>query len=185
MRWQPVTRHPAARVHRILRAGRAGRILRVLCIHPLSTAPAAVVAAAVLAVTSACGEGAPTRGRAAGGEGSGAASAVASSAAVPMDSLPALPVPSEHTEGAALFVAHCEECHGRAATGTEQGPPLVHMYYRPDHHSDMAFVMAVQRGVRAHHWGFGDMPPRPEVSRPETDRIIAYVRWLQQQAGVL
>lgn len=186
MRWQAVTRNPAARVPRAVRTARAARILPIVYVRPLSKAAAAGVAAAVLAVASACTEGGPTtKGSAAGGEGGAAAGAGASAPAVPMDSLRSLPVPSEHAEAAALFVAHCEECHGAAAMGTEQGPPLVHMYYRPDHHSDMAFVMAVQRGVRAHHWGFGDMPPRPEVSRPETDRIIGYVRWLQRQAGVL
>ena len=39
------------------------------------------------------------------------------------------------------------------------GPPLVHKIYQPGHRSDMAFVLAAQNGVRAHHWPFGNRPP--------------------------
>jgi hypothetical protein len=42
----------------------------------------------------------------------------------------------------------------------------------------------MQRGVAAHHWRFGDMPPQPQVSAAEREEIIAYVRWLQRDAGI-
>lgn len=100
------------------------------------------------------------------------------------DALVELQPPLEHARGAELFARHCEECHGPAASGSDQGPPLVHPVYEPSHHGDIAFQMAVQRGVRAHHWRFGDMPPRPEVSIGEADTITAYVRWLQRQVGI-
>ena len=45
--------------------------------------------------------------------------------------------------------------------------------------------MAAERGVRAHHWQFGDMPPRPEVEHEEVLGIIAYIRFLQQQVGIV
>jgi mono/diheme cytochrome c family protein len=93
-------------------------------------------------------------------------------------------VPAEHRTGEALFRAHCAECHGEAALGTERGPPLVHVVYEPGHHADAAFLLAVQRGVRAHHWRFGDMPPLPDVSRREAEEVVGYVRWLQREAGV-
>ena len=98
--------------------------------------------------------------------------------------LRALAVPAEHGEGERLFDVSCAPCHGEAALGTPQGPPLVHIYYEPNHHADGAFVSAVSRGVSAHHWGYGDMPPLPTVTIEQTQQIIGYVRWLQREAGV-
>ena len=93
-------------------------------------------------------------------------------------------IPPALEGGERAFDANCTECHGRRALGTEQGPPLVHIVYEPSHHADGAFVLAVQRGVRAHHWGFGDMAPIPGLSGEEVAEIIAYVRFLQRQAGI-
>ncbi|MBI3325549.1 MAG: cytochrome c [Nitrospinae bacterium] len=97
---------------------------------------------------------------------------------------PGTAVPSEFTRGEALFGAHCARCHGLSAEGTKQGPSLLWRIYAPNHHSDASFYQAVRQGVRAHHWRFGDMPLIPEVAQDEVGQIIAYVRWLQQQAGV-
>ena len=94
------------------------------------------------------------------------------------------PTPAEHIEGERLFDANCARCHGAAARGTELGPPLVHIIYEPNHHSDAAFYLAAQNGVVAHHWSFGDMPPQPQVSREQLAMIVAYVRWLQRNAGI-
>jgi mono/diheme cytochrome c family protein len=105
-------------------------------------------------------------------------------AAVDTVGLRRLPVPAEFHRGAERFRASCASCHGEAALGSDQRPPLVHMIYEPNHHAGFSFVMAAERGVRAHHWSFGDMPPRPEVSREEVMEIVAYVRWLQREAGV-
>ena len=93
-------------------------------------------------------------------------------------------VPTEFRGGADLFQANCLVCHGEAALGTGEGPPLVHIYYEPNHHADFAFYMAVGQGVRAHHWNFGDMPPVAGLSQAEVTDIIAYVRWLQRETGV-
>ena len=76
------------------------------------------------------------------------------------------------------------ECHGIAGTGTDQGPPLVDPIYRPGHHADIAFQMAVERGVRAHHWRFGDMTPIPGLSEEQVQEIVFYVRFLQEAAGI-
>jgi mono/diheme cytochrome c family protein len=62
--------------------------------------------------------------------------------------------------GRAAFQRSCASCHGDVAQGTPTGPPLVHAIYRPGHHADEAFELAVRRGVRAHHWRFGDMTIR-------------------------
>lgn len=98
--------------------------------------------------------------------------------------LMSLEVPAEHADGEVLFEAHCMECHGRKALGTERGPPLVHRVYEPNHHADITFHMAVRSGVRAHHWGFGDMPPVPGMRTEEVDEIVGYIRWLQRQAEI-
>jgi mono/diheme cytochrome c family protein len=102
----------------------------------------------------------------------------------PAVDISAAEVPAQLSEGADLFVMHCAGCHGEAATGTEQGPPLVHRIYEPSHHGDAAFVMAAMRGVRAHHWRFGDMPAVPGITEEEVAAITAYVRWLQRRAGI-
>ena len=97
---------------------------------------------------------------------------------------PPAEVPAEFLAGAEAFERSCESCHGPHARGTETGPPLVHPFYVPSHHGDAAFRFAVQRGVAAHHWRFGDMPPQPQVSESEIDAIVPYVRWLQREAGI-
>jgi mono/diheme cytochrome c family protein len=87
--------------------------------------------------------------------------------------------------GEQLFEANCAACHGPAAQGTVSGPPLVHVIYEPGHHSDESFHLAVQRGVQPHHWDFGPMPAVPGLSHEEVADIIAYVRDLQREAGII
>jgi cytochrome c len=94
-------------------------------------------------------------------------------------------VPAEFQKGEAKFNANCARCHGERATGTKQGPPLVHKIYEPNHHGDLAFQRAVANGVRAHHWSFGDMPRVEGVTSDDVTEITRYIRWLQRQAGIL
>ena len=94
------------------------------------------------------------------------------------------PTPAEHSRGESLYDANCAPCHGPKGSGTTQGPPLVHIIYEPGHHGDASFQVAVQRGVFAHHWRFGNMPPQPQVAAEDVPPIIGYVRWLQRQAGI-
>lgn len=93
-------------------------------------------------------------------------------------------LPDSLAAGRAAFNTYCGQCHGRAATGSESGPPLVNRVYHPNHHSDPAFYLAPVQGVRAHHWRYGDMAPVEGVTRDEVGTIIAYVRWLQRKAGI-
>lgn len=96
----------------------------------------------------------------------------------------AVPVPKEFENGEGLFNNNCARCHGPRATGTQQGPPLVHKIYEPSHHADFAFQRAAAQGVRAHHWKFGNMPKIESVTPDDVTHIIGYIRWLQQQAGI-
>lgn len=93
-------------------------------------------------------------------------------------------VPAEMQKGEAKFKAFCARCHGERGVGTALGPPLVHKIYEPNHHGDAAFQRAAATGVRAHHWSFGDMPKIEGVTPADVTEIIAYVRWLQRQAGI-
>lgn len=86
--------------------------------------------------------------------------------------------------GEGLFGEKCASCHGQNAAGSDKGPPLVHSIYEPGHHADLAFHMAVQRGVRAHHWRFGNMPPVRGINEGEISSIVAYVRALQRANGI-
>ena len=94
------------------------------------------------------------------------------------------PTPAEHREGDSLFAANCASCHGESGRGSAQGPPLLHIIYEPGHHSDASFVLAARQGVAAHHWRFGNMPPQPQVDSVALRKVIAYVRWAQQQVGI-
>ena len=93
-------------------------------------------------------------------------------------------VPPALAKGEALFNTNCSVCHGIGARGTRQGPPFLDKVYEPNHHADTAFYLAAEMGVRAHHWKFGDMPKIPGVTRDDLTQIIAYIRWLQKQAGI-
>lgn len=86
--------------------------------------------------------------------------------------------------GEVLFNANCSLCHGANAAGTHQGPPLIHKIYEPGHHSDFSFRNAVRRGVRQHHWQFGDMPPVTTVSTDEVAQITCYIREMQRANGI-
>lgn len=87
--------------------------------------------------------------------------------------------------GREVFNANCAACHGQNAAGVDgAGPPLVHIIYEPSHHGDVSFHMAVQQGVRAHHWPFGNMPPIEGVSQKQVTGVIAYIRELQRANGI-
>ena len=86
--------------------------------------------------------------------------------------------------GEVVYAARCAACHGADGYGTAAGPPLIHEIYRPGHHDDISFLLAVRNGVRPHHWGFGAMPTIPGLSNKDVADIVAYVRMLQEDAGL-
>lgn len=44
--------------------------------------------------------------------------------------------------------------------------------------------LAVQNGLRAHHWTFGDRSAQDRAARADVNAIVAYVRELQQANGI-
>ena len=87
--------------------------------------------------------------------------------------------------GQELFNDNCAACHGENGKGTEMGPPLIHPIYKPSHHADMTFELAVANGVRQHHWPYGNMPAQPHITRADLQQIVRFVRETQQANGIL
>jgi mono/diheme cytochrome c family protein len=86
--------------------------------------------------------------------------------------------------GRVLFNQNCIQCHGNTLKGTNKGPSLLHRYYHPDHHADVAFYLAIFRGVQQHHWQFGDMPAFNSLSPESADHLLKYIRQQQRQNGL-
>ncbi|WP_237273218.1 c-type cytochrome [Sulfitobacter sp. M220] len=108
---------------------------------------------------------------------------------LPAGALATVKLPSSLTEqeqiGASAYDAVCVACHGLNGQGQDGvAPPLVHKIYKPSHHGDMAFVLAAQNGVRAHHWKFGNMPAVEGVTRSDILDIVSYIRALQRANGI-
>ncbi len=93
-------------------------------------------------------------------------------------------VPFKYAVGKKKYQESCSICHGKWLAGTKQGPPLMHGFYKPSHHGDPAFYRAALKGVRAHHWKFGNMPPINGINRKDMDSIVPFIRWLQQKKGL-
>lgn len=85
--------------------------------------------------------------------------------------------------GQIAFEENCAACHGINAAGTDKGPTFLHAFYKAGHHGDLSFENAAKRGVRAHHWRFGDMPPVEGITDAEIRWIVKYVRDLQAANG--
>ncbi|NNL98805.1 MAG: cytochrome c [Acidimicrobiia bacterium] len=85
--------------------------------------------------------------------------------------------------GSEAYGAYCAACHGSDLRGTDQGPSFLSEVYEPNHHADIAFLFAAQRGVSSHHWQFGDMPAVDGVTSEEIEAIVAFVRESQRLEG--
>jgi mono/diheme cytochrome c family protein len=86
--------------------------------------------------------------------------------------------------GKALYERTCAQCHGVDLRGSKVGPPLLHRFYEPSHHADIAFQIAVKYGSRQHHWNFGDMKPVAGLTPDDVAHVTAYVRAEQRKAGI-
>lgn len=91
--------------------------------------------------------------------------------------------PNLVSAGEPLYQASCAACHGSELRGTAVGPSHLSIVYEPNHHGDVAFVIAARNGVRQHHWNFGDMAPVPGLSDEDLEAIVAYVRENQRIFG--
>lgn len=87
-------------------------------------------------------------------------------------------------KGKVLYEKNCAACHAVDLKGSDKGPPFLHRVYEPSHHGDIAFQLAAKKGVRQHHWQFGDMQAVPGVSPDEVAHITAYVRAEQRKIGI-
>ena len=87
--------------------------------------------------------------------------------------------------GQQLFSNNCSRCHGADLRGTNVGPSLLHEYYEPNHHSNASFVIAVLRGVRQHHWDFGNMPAVEGLDIDEVHAVICFIRETQVEDGLI
>ena len=93
-------------------------------------------------------------------------------------------VPFSYALGMSQYVELCSSCHGEWGDGTDQGPPLLHVFYKRSHHSNASFHRAIMNGVKAHHWNFGDMPPVAGATEGDVKSIVSFVRWLQNEKGI-
>ncbi len=117
------------------------------------------------------------------------ASAILIAVITACSSEPPTPTPTTQREpttysGEESFQNRCAVCHGQQADGTATGPPLVNRLYEIGHHPNFSFHNAVNNGVIAHHWNFGNMPPIPNVDSAEIDAIICHVRDLQRAQSI-
>lgn len=88
------------------------------------------------------------------------------------------------TKGGKVFADNCAACHGDNGAGSDKGPPLINAIYNPGHHSDQSIRLAVKNGVRSHHWPYGAMPPQRQVTAPQVETVIAYIREIQVANGI-
>ncbi len=93
-------------------------------------------------------------------------------------------VPFRLAKGQMLYERYCSQCHGARLDGSDEGPPLVHPFYKPSHHGDGAFYRAVLKGTRQHHWDFGDMPAVAGMTQKKMDALLPFIRYYQQQNGL-
>lgn len=87
--------------------------------------------------------------------------------------------------GKAAYDTTCVLCHGAGGAGTGMGPPLVHAAYLPDRLDDAAMASAMRNGVTRRNWNFGNMPAQSHLNDSQIAQIIAYLRHLQREAGLL
>ena len=90
-------------------------------------------------------------------------------------------IPFHLAKGQLLYERYCSSCHGLQLDGSDKGPPLVHPFYKPSHHNDKSFYRAALKGVKQHHWNFGDMPPVAGMTPGKMDRVVPYLRYYQRQ----
>ncbi len=94
---------------------------------------------------------------------------------------------AEAAAGETQYEGVCASCHGLNAAGKDGiAPPLVHKIYQPSRHGNHAFLVAMRKGTRQHHWPYGPMMPlERQLTDDEISAIIRYVRELQRENGIM
>ncbi len=87
-------------------------------------------------------------------------------------------------KGGQIFGVNCAGCHGNNGEGGSGGPPLIHDIYNPGHHANSAFIQAMQKGTRSHHWRFGDMPAQKQMGLSDMMFVVKFIREVQQANGI-
>ena len=93
-------------------------------------------------------------------------------------------IPFSLGKGQLLYEKYCSSCHGLRLEGSNQGPPLIHPFYKPSHHGDDSFYRAALEGIRQHHWNFGDMPAVEGMTPGKMDSLLPYIRYYQREKGL-
>ena len=93
-----------------------------------------------------------------------------------------------HRQALAPITASEENVCQRSWMRTSSSPAALrirrHGFCRSVRCAPSAVQRAVARGVRAHHWRFGDMPRVEGLTRGDVAAIVAYVRELQRANGI-
>ena len=90
-------------------------------------------------------------------------------------------IPFHLARGQLLYEKYCSSCHGIDLAGSNEGPPLLHAFYKPSHHGDQSFYRAALQGVKQHHWEFGDMKPVTGMTPKKVESVVSFVRFYQKQ----
>ena len=99
----------------------------------------------------------------------------------PVQASEQIEIPFHLAKGQLLYEKYCSSCHGIDLAGSNEGPPLLHAFYKPSHHGDKSFYRAALQGVKQHHWEFGDMQPVQGMTPKKVKSVVAYVRFYQKQ----
>ncbi len=87
--------------------------------------------------------------------------------------------------GQQIFNNTCAKCHGENGSGTHEGPPLIHQIYNPGHHSNQSIINAITKGVRQHHWPYGNMPAQKTIGFAQAMAVVEFLREVQEQNGIV
>ena len=98
------------------------------------------------------------------------------------DETPEAPV--QYAQGKEKFQFFCAECHGQWAEGTEQGPPLLHVYYVEGPSHQPSLLSGDSSGLATTPLGFWRQPPVAGATIEDAQQVTEFVRWLQAERGV-
>lgn len=94
-------------------------------------------------------------------------------------------VPGDAAAGAVVYERHCAGCHGVGGIGVQgAGPSLLDERYGPSLLDDRAAVRAIVEGAPEEAWNLGPMPRTRGLSEQDLADLLAYLRSVQEAAGI-